>query len=141
MRRFLYALCTVILMGTLPSPAADPFLVLRVSTPLVASAAAGLRFGSHQDVLKPTIQAEAGIGGGKIAIGLDSTGIDDFGYAIKAALIRTWIEPLDVDEDQSFLGLEGEVSLHRLILNIGGYRRVGEGKDDWLLSAGLGFFF
>lgn len=129
------------LSGITVAQAAEPFVVLRVSTPLVASAAAGLRFGHGQDALHPVIQAEVGIGGGKIALGLDSTGIGDFGYGLKAAIIRTWIEPLEVDDNQTFLGLEGEISIYQLIFNIGGYRRVGDGDDDWLLSAGLGFFF
>jgi len=135
---------TVLLMiGLLAGPtvyAVESFVVLRVSTPLIASASAGLRFGAT-DRFSPTIQAEAGIGGGKIAVGLDNTGRGRFGYALKAACLRTWIEPLEVEDDQTFLGLEGEISIARLVLNLGGYRRVGEGDDDWLLSAGIGFLF
>lgn len=119
--------------------AVEPFLVLRVSTPLVASGSAGLRFGENE--YHPSMQAEAGIGGGRIAVGFDSTGEGRFGFGFKAAVLRTWLEPIEVDEDQTFLGVEGEVSIRRFLLNLGGYRRVGDGADDWLLSAGLGFVF
>lgn len=124
----------------LPARAVEPSLVMRVSTPLIFSAAAGLQFGEGEGY-HPVIQAEAGIGGGKIAIGLDSSEPGYFGPAIKAAFLRTWFEPVDVDEDQSFLGLEGEIDIQRMVLNLGGYRRVGDGDDDWLVSAGIGFKF
>jgi hypothetical protein len=121
--------------------AVEPFLVLRVSTPLVASGSAGLRFGADKNAMSPSMQAEAGLGGGRIAVGLDSTGRGRFGYGFKAAVLRTWLEPIEADEDQTFLGVEGEFSIRRFLMNLGGYRRVGDGEDDWLLSAGLGFVF
>jgi len=49
--------------------------------------------------------------------------------------------PIDVDANQDFLGLEYEFSFKRLIANIGGYRRISDGDDDWLAAAGLGFVF
>jgi hypothetical protein len=119
--------------------AAETFMVLRVSTPLVASGSAGIRFGDPRDGLQTAIQAEAGVGGGKLALGFDGTGQGGFGYGIKAAFLRTWFEPIDVDEDQNFIGIEGEISIKRLILNLGGYGRVGDGDDDWMVSAGVGF--
>lgn len=120
---------------------ANGFTLLRVSTPLVASASAGLRLGPSNGTMRPSMQVEAGIGGGRIAIGLDNTGEARFGYGFKAALLQTWLAPIRVDEDQTFLGLEGELSIQKLILGIGGYRRVSEGDDDWLGSASLGFLF
>jgi hypothetical protein len=123
------------------SYAADSFLVGRLSTPLLASASWGVRFGDKTGNLRPSMQAEAGIGGGKLALGFDSTGDAGFGFGLKASFLRTWMEPIDVDEDQDFLGVEGEFSIKRLILNVGGYRRVGNGADDWLTSAGVGFIF
>ena len=121
--------------------AADGFYVLRVSTPLIASAAAGLRFGGDKESLRPTIQAEAGFGGGKVAVGLDNTGEKATGFGLKAAYLHTWLEPVEVDDDQDFIGLEGEMSIRRFIINLGGYARVAEGDDDFLLAAGLGFVF
>jgi hypothetical protein len=139
MKKIALALFAVVL-GLSCARAAESSLVLRVSTPLVFSAAAGLKFGEGEG-FHPVIQGEAGAGGGKIAVGLDSSGDGRFGLALKAAFLRTWIEPVEVDEDQSFLGLEGELSIQRMVLNLGGYRRVSDGDDDWLMSAGLGFRF
>jgi hypothetical protein len=119
--------------------AAETFMVLRASTPLVASGSVGIRFGDPKDGLQTAIQAEGGVGGGKLALGFDGTGQGGFGYGIKAAYLRTWFEPISVDEDQDFIGLETEISIKRLILNLGGYGRVGDGDDDWLVSAGVGF--
>lgn len=121
--------------------AVDHFVVVRASTPLIVSGAVGLRLGQSYGLLRPTAQAEAGMGGGKLAFGWDHTGEDRTGYALKVAFLQTWIEPIDVDEDQSFIGLEAELSVHKLLLNLGGYRRVGSGNDGWLASAGLGFIF
>ena len=119
----------------------ESFSLLRVSTPLVVSGAAGLRTGHADGTMRPTIQGELGVGGGRILVGLDQTGQGRFGHAIKGSILRTWLEPLSVDAGQTFLGLEGEVSLGQLLLNAGGYRRVSEGNDGWLLSAGIGFIF
>jgi hypothetical protein len=131
-------MATLLLSGICAS-AADSFVLLRVSTPLVASGSAGLRFGEAKDGLQTAIQAEGGIGGGKLALGFDSTGQGGFGYGVKAAYLRTWFEPIGVDDSQDFIGLEGEISIKRLVLNLGGYGRVGDGEDDWMVSAGLGF--
>ncbi len=129
----------MVLMLAPAARAVDDFLVLRVSTPFIFSASAGLRFGG--ETYAPTLQGEVGVGGGKIAVGLDGTGHNKVGLGLKAAFLRTWIEPVDVEKDQSFLGVEGELSIYRLVANLGGYRRVGDGEDDWLLAAGLGFYF
>ncbi len=134
---FLTVLC--VLVAATSGAAFDGFLQLRVSTPLLASGVAGLRFGEADRGFRPALQVEAGIGGGKVAVGLDSTGQDQIGFALKAAFLRTWLAPLQVEDDQSFLGLEGEMGIHRLIVSLGGYGRVSDGEDDWLVSAGIGF--
>ena len=140
MKKTLLALALCIASATV-APAMDGVLFGRLSTPLLASAGYGLRFGDDPSRLRPTIQAEAGIGGGKLALGFDSTGEGSFGFGIKAAYLTTWLEPIEVDEDQDFLGLEGELSIKRLLLNLGGYGRIGDGEDDWLTTAGIGFVF
>lgn len=123
--------------------AMEPFTLIRVSTPLIVSGSAGLRLGTDDGTaLRPSVQVEAGIGGGRVAVGLDKAGSAHFvGYAIKGAILQTWLESIDVDEDQTFLGLETELSIQRLLLSVGGYRRVSDGDDDWLVSAGIGFLF
>jgi hypothetical protein len=120
---------------------AEPTLQLRVSTPMIVSGAAGLRFGPPDGRYQPALEVEAGVGGGRVAVGLDNHGAGSFGYGIKGALLRTWIEPIGVDENQSFLGVEGEWSIKRMIFSLGGYRRISAGDDDWLASAGIAIRF
>ncbi len=141
MKRTAILLLIVICGLGMAAQAADPFLVMRASTPLIVSGAAGLRFSQPTGHLRPAIQAEAGIGGGKLAFGWDNTGEARMGYALKAAFLQTWIAPIEVDTAQSFVGLEVEYSIRKLLLNLGGYRRVSSGDDDWLAAAGLGFLF
>lgn len=121
--------------------AADGFVGLRLSSPLIASGTAGVKFGEADGRMRPVIQAEAGVGGGKLAVGLDGTGHGHFGLGVKAAMLRTWLEPIDIDEDQTFLGVELEASIQRLLLSLGGYRRISDGDDDWIASTGIGFIF
>lgn len=121
--------------------AADTYTVVRVSTPLIFSGAATVRLGEFSPQLRPSLQAEIGVGGGRLAVGYDNIGLKRISYGLKATLLHTWLEPLDVDRDQSFLGLEAELSVRRLLVNVGGFRRVSAGDDDWLVSAGLGFIF
>ena len=132
-------------LGTVGIPATwgmDMFGVLRISTPLLASGVAGVHFGGDAAALRPAIQAEAGVGGGKLALGIDSLGIGKMGLGLKAAFLRTWLEPLgDIAADQSFIGLEGEWGYRRMVLSGGGYGRIGDGEDDWLLSVGAGILF
>lgn len=120
---------------------AEGSFLLRVSTPFIASGAAAYRFGPPDGEYHPGIMAEAGVGGGKVAIGLDNHGSKSFGFGLRGALFRTWLEPVGVDEDQDFLGLEGEMSFKRLVFNIGGYRRISSGDDDWLGVGGIGILF
>ncbi len=137
-------LVLIAIVGTLAvqaANAADGFATLRVSSPLIASASAGLRLGQDPTEMRPTLQAEVGVGGGRLMLGLDNTGEGRFGLGLKASALRTWLEPINVDEDQTFLGLEGEVSLWKLVVSVGGYMRASDGDDDWLLTVGLGFVF
>ena len=133
------ALAVLLTAAASTTHAMDPHVSLRVSTPFIASAGCGLRFGEG-DGFRPVIEAEAGVGGGRVAVGMDSIG-NAVGFGIKGAFLQTWLEPLDVDENQSFLGLEGEMAIEQLIFSVGGYRRVSDGEDDWLMSAGIGFRF
>ncbi len=120
----------------------DAFAVMRLSSPLIASGSVGYRLGTPSPHnLRPPLQVEAGIGGGKLLMGIDNTGDASWGYGLKASLLRTWFEPIDVDRDQSFLGLHAELSIQRLVASIGGYRRISDGDDNWLGSVGLGFLF
>lgn len=71
---------------------------LHLSTPLVLSASYGWTFGGEIGP-RNLLELEAGLGGGKILLGRDTMG-PGFGYGLKAALMRTWLFPVEVDEDQ-----------------------------------------
>lgn len=135
------SLAFVMLLTGLVPVRADGFGKLRVSTPLILSGATGYRFGRDHSVARPVVELEAGVGGGKVAVGLDRIGGHDLGYAVRGVLLRTWIEPIGVDENQSFLGVEGEISIKRLLFHAGGYRRISSGDDNWLAGAGVGVLF
>ena len=135
------AMCVGLTLST-TTWAVDPFTVLRVSMPLMVSGSAGIRLGDHAEgVMRPAMQVEAGVGGGRIAIGLDNTGEAGIGYGMKAAIMQTWLKPVEIKRDQTFLGLEGELSIRQLIVSVGGYRLISSGDDNWMASVGLGFFF
>ncbi|HOW98536.1 MAG TPA: hypothetical protein P5567_06020 [Kiritimatiellia bacterium] len=119
--------------------AAESMLALKVSSPLMVSGAAGLRFPSAGRTWSPSIQAEAGVGGGKILVGGDTFGAG-FGLGVKAVLLRTWLEPVEVEPDTTYLGAEFEAGFRQLFAAAGAYARVGgEDNDDLLLGISLGW--
>lgn len=118
--------------------AVDYYYVLRISAPPIASGAVGIRWGSDDAKLKPALQGEVGVAGGKLTVGLDNTLGSGLGYGIKASMLRTWIKVFDIDKNQSFFGIEGELSFKHLVFSIGPYRRVSGGKDSWILGGGVG---
>ena len=120
--------------------ALDSFLGLRVSAPMVVSGSVGLRLGDEGAAgYHPALELEAGLGGGRILLGLDSLG-PGFGAGIKGAFLRTWGASAGVDEDQSYIGAVIEAGIDRFFAELGGYAQVaGDGNDDWLASFGVGF--
>jgi hypothetical protein len=117
----------------------EPFAGLRISTPLVASASVGLQLGdAGETVYRPTFEAEAGIGGGRLLLGLDSLG-DGLGFGLQAAFLRTWGKPAGLDTDQSYLGPIFQIGYRQFFGDLGLYRRVEGDDDDWLASLGFGF--
>lgn len=120
---------------------AEGSYLLRVSTPLLVSGGGILRFGPADGAYHPGLSAEIGVGGGKVAVGMDNHGGGTLGFGFRGALVHTWLEPLDVDEDQTFLGIELEMSAKRLLFSAGGYHRISDGEDDWLGSIGIGILF
>ncbi len=134
---------TVILFLIISSSSAwatDFFAGMRVSSPLVLSGSVGIRGGSYGDGLyQPSVELEAGIGGGRILAGLDNLG-DGFGAGVKAVYMRTWGEPIDVDEDQQYIGALLLLGYDRFTAELGGYRLVeGDEDDEWLSTFGIGF--
>lgn len=111
---------------------------------MLVSGSGGFYLGGPTDPgvteLRPVIEGELGLGGGKILAGMDTVG-NGFGYGIKGAIMRTWFESIGVDEDNTYLGIELEGSYDRMILGLGGYRRVEGDGDSWATSISLGFRF
>ena len=100
---------------------------------MMVSGSVGLR--ADGDGLQPAVALEAGIGGGRVSVGADSLG-EGFGWGFKASLLRTWLEPVDVPEDQTYLGVDLELGYEVLFASIGGYVQI-EGDDDDELIATL----
>lgn len=75
------------------------------------------------------------------ALRKNSSAGNGFGTAIKASYLRTWFEPISVDEDQGYLGVELQGGYDDLLASIGGYRRIQGDDDGWLATFGLGFRF
>ena len=123
---------------------AEGFFGLKASAPLLVSGSGGFYLGGPVDPgvseLRPVIEGELGLGGGKILAGMDTIGTG-FGYGIKGSLMRTWFESIGVDEDNTYLGIELEGSYDRMIVSLGGYRRVEGDGDSWATSISLGFRF
>lgn len=123
-----------------PAHAVTPYWKLMVSEPLGLSAGGGLRFdgGGSMD---PFIDVDAGTGGGRVGIGLDGLG-DGFGFGLRGSLMRTWLEPIDVDKNQTYLGLDIMLGYDQLSLQLGSYYRIqgdGGSADEWLTTIGFGF--
>ncbi len=127
-----------------PSLNAEGFFGLKASSPLLVSGSGGFYVGGpvNSDVseLRPVLEAEIGLGGGKILAGMDTIGTG-FGYGIKGAVLRTWFEPIGADRDNTYLGIELEGSYDLMIVGLGGYRRVEGDGDGWIASVSVGFRF
>ena len=133
----------LVLLGTGPLLSkGDTFVSLKVSTPLLVSVSGGYYFtgpgepGSLEP--RPVVEAELGVGGGKILGGVDTLG-DGFGYGIKGGILRTWVEPVGADRDNTYFGFELEGGYERIILALGGYRRIEGDGDGWLATISIGF--
>lgn len=127
------------LCAAVHAEAANGYWGLRLGTPLGISASAGLRLGdAGSKAFHPSVEVEAGTGGGRIMLGLDNLG-DGFGAGLKAGLLRSWFEPIDLDEDQTYLGLVGQIGYDRLFMELSGYRRIEGDDSDWLSTIGFGF--
>ena len=134
-----HGLIITLFLFALPAvQAADGFIAMRVSTPLLASASLGVSLGEADGTYQPTFEAEAGVGGGRILFGLDSFN-EGFGMGLKAAYLNTWGEPLDLETNLSYLGAVFQIGYGQFFAEVGGFGRVEGDDDDWLGTVGLGF--
>jgi hypothetical protein len=122
--------------------AGDFIFGLNLSTPILM----GGTFGYRLDAAGPKekalmIEAEAGLGGGKLLVGMDGMN-EGFGTALKVSLLKTWFEPINVDEDQTYLGAEFQMGNTGFYASPGGYGHIsGDGGDSWITTLSLGIRF
>jgi hypothetical protein len=135
-----------------------PTLGFRVAVPTGVSASLSLslarvpespQFCTHE-VLGPSLQLEAGSGGGQVGLGIallcrDSSWIPKVGgLALRGVYVRTWGQPWQTERDQSYLGAYLDGYLARVSARIGVLWRVGatatEAKDT-VVAFGVGFGF
>jgi hypothetical protein len=128
---------------------------LRLGTPQLVSGSAGFLIGPLDapkrpaDAPPPTkmyiprgllVQAEPGVGGGKIGVGY-AKGLPNVAAAgIKAFYLRTWGQPLFVDRNRNYVGIEGDATLF-MKLSLGVMRSVGDGPRDIAVTGGVGIGF
>jgi len=94
-----------------------------------------------------TLQAEAGMGGGKVSLGMGARAHvheDDFrgtvGVGLRLSAARTWGSPIGTKPDLTYLGPELDLGLLRVNLTLGVLWRVsGQGGASALFSWGVGF--
>jgi len=86
-------------------------------------------------------ELEPGLGGGKVAVGHGVVGAHGMHWNWKGALLRSWGDPWGVQANETFVGAEGALGDFGLSFRLGAYGDVSGGPDNWLLSAGIGFFF
>jgi hypothetical protein len=135
-----YLLPLLFLLAAGPMLRAETFTGLNVSIPLAFSGSFGWMIGDTADGSAPSLEIEAGIGGYKLMAGLHQTG-GTLATAIKASYLYTWFEPIGLDAQQSYMGLELEAGLGSLVGTLGGYRRIDGDDDPWIASLGLGIRF
>jgi hypothetical protein len=123
------------------SARSEAYYGVNISSPLILSGNLGVYLGNEVEMgslaLRPTVEGELGIGGGKLLIGFDSIG-DGLGLGLKGGVLRTWFEPVGADKDNTYFGVEIQGSLQSVVLSLGGYRRVEGDGDGWLGTISLG---
>ena len=135
-----------------------PTLGFRVAVPTGVSASLSLsvdrvpvapQYCTHE-VLGPSIQLEAGSGGGQVGLGIallcrDSSWIPkEGGLALRGVYVRTWGQTWQTEPNQSYLGAYLDAYLLKVNGRIGVLWRVGgaasEAKDTvFAFGAGFGF--
>ena len=87
------------------------------------------------------VQLEAGRGGGKLQFGVGLWYM--VGGMAKVSLMRTWGDPMEVEPNQTYAGVELELNLFQLHSDIGLYQRIAGDADDKesLVTWGVGIGF
>jgi hypothetical protein len=124
-----------------------------LSYPQVISASAGLLVGEIEPRQPPPkgstflpkgllLQAEPGLGGGKVAVGYASGLVPYAAWGLKGTALRTWGHPWGVPTGKTYLGIEADASFF-VKLSLGVLWRTGDhdGSSRMLLTGGLGLGF
>ena len=146
-----------------PSPPADPgqtrrtgsTFAITAGSPLGVSGSAGLVIGrvhtgggSCPSAVGTLLQAEAGVGGGKVSLGrlfftYCYTPFGSLGAAgVKLSLLRTWGSPLWAPKDRTYLGPEIDIGIMDWKLSLGLLVRLGSdegGRVRFTFGLGRGF--
>jgi len=95
-----------------------------------------------------SLQAQAGIAGGRFSIGYGrlyspKPGIRCRGHAVEAAVLRTWGDPIYADGNQTYVGLSVEMfpmNSGNIVYEAGAFYRLSgeEGGSDMLYTIGIG---
>ena len=101
-----------------------------------------------------TFQGAAGLGGGELALGYGSligeTGSGAWllrrvfvGYGVRAAVLRTWGLSTLESSGETFLGVEGAMTIAQFGMRLGVFHRVETvpGRSDWRVFGGAGWGF
>jgi hypothetical protein len=127
----------------------------RISSPQLLSISGGLLIGRVDAPPRPAdapppkkmhipsglwLQAEPGIGGGKIGVGFAKGLPPVAAGGVQAFYLRTWGEPLWNETGRSYVGIELDATLFAK-LSLGVMRRVDQGRHDTKVTGGLGFGF
>jgi len=94
--------------------------------------------GLHGDFAGWAVILEGGLGGGQIGFG--RVAASPFGGArLQVSVLRSWKDPRLVEEDQTFLGLEAQLTLIAIGPRVGLFKRLtGQAEgDSFVFSLGL----
>ena len=86
-------------------------------------------------------ELEPGLAGAKVAVGRGMVGAHGMHQYWKGAILRTWRDPWGMHANETFVGAEAATGDIGLSFRIGAYGEVSGGRDNWLISGGVGFFF
>jgi hypothetical protein len=86
------------------------------------------------------LQVEPGVGGGKVALGFAKGLPPVAAGGLKAFYLRTWGQPLWVEKNRSYVGVELDATLF-MKLSIGVMRSIDDGPADTAITGGIGVGF
>jgi hypothetical protein len=123
-----------------PRPAVRAFAGVHVLGVPRAAVGVGLGVGNvgyHGDFGGWALIVEAGIGGGQV--GLAHVMVGPFGGArLQLSVLRSWDDPRLVEEDQTFAGLEAQLTFLAIGPRVGVFKRLAGDADGDSLVFSLG---